>query len=64
MLILLILLLFVSPANATDITDNTCTFKVDGKLFSLAYLNKKAKSAESYYNITNNETSVICFNFC
>ena len=44
----LVFILVVVPGNSTDILDNTCTFRVDGKLFVLTFLNLKDQS-QSYY---------------
>ena len=55
--------LLVLTANATDITDNTCTFKVSGKLFTLAYLNMKANTT-NYYTAKINDTAKVEFSFC
>jgi hypothetical protein len=43
---------------ATDITDNTCTFKVKDKVFSLTYLNMKS-NALGYYTVKVNDTAKI-----
>ncbi len=42
MIALITLFSILFSVQGTGITDNTCTFKIDGKLFSLAYLNKNA----------------------
>ncbi len=47
----------------TSITDNTCTFKPDGKLFSLAYLNKYS-SGNFYQANTSDPNTIVLFNFC
>jgi hypothetical protein len=60
----LLLFLLALTANATDITDNTCTFKVSGKLFTLAYLNMKANTTANYYTAEINDTAKVEFNFC
>ena len=48
----IVLLLGVMPVSATDILDNTCTFRTDGRLFVLTFLNRKDHN-QSYY-IANN----------
>lgn len=45
-----------------SITDNTCTFKEGGKLFSLVYLNRA--SSGKYYDIAVNSSASVVFNFC
>jgi hypothetical protein len=55
------LVLFSSETITTDITDNTCTFKVNGKLFTLILLNKA--STTKYYTSVYNDSTVY-FNFC
>jgi len=63
-IITLTIFLLALTVKTTDITDNTCTFKVSGKLFSLAYLNMKAKTTANYYTATINDTTKVEFNFC
>ena len=48
---LLIFIIAIVPGNCTDILDNTCTFRVEGRLFVLTFLNLKDQS-QSYY-LTN-----------
>lgn len=45
-----------------SITDNTCTFKEGGKLFSLVYLNRA--SSGKYYDVAVNSSASVVFNFC
>jgi hypothetical protein len=46
----------------TSITDNSCTFKTQGKLFTLALLNQY--SSGRYYNKTLDNNTGVLFNFC
>jgi hypothetical protein len=48
--------------SVNSITDNTCTFKEGGKLFSLVYLNRA--SSGKYYEIAVNSSASVIFNFC
>ena len=58
--IIIFIILYLSLlTKATDITDNTCTFKVKGKVFSLAYLNMKSNAAGGYYTVKVNDTAKI-----
>jgi hypothetical protein len=63
-IIFLCFLNLLYPVNALgiDITDNTCTFKVDGNLFSLVYLN--LASSQNYYTTPGATGQTIYFNFC
>jgi hypothetical protein len=47
---------------STDITDNTCTFKTQGKLFTLALLNQY--SSQDFYRLPVDNNTWIVFNFC
>jgi len=63
--IIITIILYLSlTTTAKDITDNTCTFKVKGKVFSLAYLNMKSNETAAYYTVKVNDTAKIEFNFC
>lgn len=63
-LLLLALMLLAAPASSTDIIDNTCTFKVDGKLFTLTYLNQNKPGSPGYYQVGYNDQTDVFFNFC
>lgn len=63
LIIVIALLGCFTTVQATDITDNTCTFKVEGKLFTLAYLNMNKPSEKGYYTSSYN-SNTITFNFC
>lgn len=43
-------------------TDNTCTFKADGNLFTLAVLNRYSNG--TYYRQNIDDHTTIVFNFC
>lgn len=43
-------------------TDNTCTFKADGKLFTFALLNQIAKG--DFYTHAHDPIHSVVFNFC
>lgn len=63
--IIITIILYLSfSTTAKDITDNTCTFKVKDKIFSLTYLNMKSNGTTSYYTVKLNDTAKIEFNFC
>lgn len=49
----------LSAVNAAGITDNTCTFKDKGKLFSLVYLNMKSNTTANYYTVKANDTTKV-----
>ena len=63
-LLVLTLLLLVIPSCSTAIIDNTCTFRVDGKLFTLAFLNQNKPGAQGYYQLQQDEETQVYFNFC
>ena len=52
--VILTLLLISMPTTSTDILDNTCTFRVDGRLFVLTFLNLKDQSQGYYLYHKNN----------
>ena len=56
-------LLLSSAAASSSLLDNTCTFRVDGRLFALSYLNRNAYTPRYYSYILNGTTKVV-FNFC
>lgn len=60
----IILLFILSETNATtpSITDNTCVFREDGKLFSLTSLNRIADG--KFYRIEIDNNTAVEFNFC
>lgn len=49
-------------AVGTSITDNTCVFRDEGKLFTLASLDRV--STGQYYRINVDPQTYILFNFC
>lgn len=49
--LVLTLLLLVIPSCTTAIIDNTCTFRIDGKLFTLAFLNQNKPGTPGYYQL-------------
>lgn len=61
---LLVVLGCFRAVQATDITDNTCTFKVDGKIFTLALLNMNKAGEKGYYQTSYGNNRDIRFNFC
>jgi hypothetical protein len=61
LVVMLALIALPLPASALSI-DNTCTFKSEGKLFTLAVLNKHADTA--FYRQALNSTATVVFNFC
>ena len=62
LIILICTLLPPTLAIDTSITDNVCSFKYDGNLFSLALLNKKSSGV--YYNAKLDDLNYVLFNFC
>ena len=57
---ILALLLLCQSVHTTDLLDNTCTFKVQGRLFLLAYLNR----SPTYYTHHLDQSTEVAFNFC
>ena len=57
-------LLLMQPATAinTGITDNTCTFKNQGKLFTLTMMNRYEDG--DFYTKAVDSNTLIVFNFC
>ena len=51
-----------AAAIGTGITDNTCTFKNQGKLFTLTMLNRYEDG--NFYRQTVDNSTAIVFNFC
>jgi hypothetical protein len=64
LLVFTVLLSCSRLVSTTDITDNTCTFKVDGKLFTLAFLNMNKAGEKGYYQTDLDSNTSIRFNFC
>ena len=56
-------LLFTSTYATSGLLDNTCTFRVEGRLFVLSYLNRNAYTPR-YYSYSINDTTQVVFNFC
>lgn len=61
-LVTFLLLTQQAAAIGTGITDNTCTFKNQGKLFTLTMMNRYEDG--NFYSQTVNNNSAIVFNFC
>jgi hypothetical protein len=61
-LAVLALLLTSTTANSS-LLDNTCTFRAEGRLFVLSYLNRNAYTPR-YYTYDLNDTTKVVFNFC
>lgn len=57
-----LLLMQQAAAIGTGITDNTCTFKNQGKLFTLTMMNRYEEG--EFYTQTIDDNTVIVFNFC
>lgn len=53
-LLLLTVVFFATDCATTYITDNSCTFNVEGKLFTLAYLNQNKADSSGYYSASLN----------
>ena len=60
--IIVLLILVETKATTPSITDNTCVFREDGKLFTLTSLNRIADG--KYYRIEIDNSTAVEFNLC
>lgn len=58
---MLLVLTLISCTCALD-TNNVCTFRIDGKLFSMAFFRKQ--EGIQHYQIIDGDNMTIFFDFC